>query len=85
MEVPSSPQSRVLIGASLGGLASACAALNYPEDFGTVLSQSSSFFGVPKPDNLTRKPNGDGPNWGLREITSRPVQSYPLLCSGRGP
>ena len=41
---------RVVIGgASLGGLAATCAALNHSETFGNVLSQSGSYWWVPKP------------------------------------
>ncbi len=37
-------------GASLGGLASACAALRHPEIFGNVLAQSGAFAGAPDDD-----------------------------------
>jgi enterochelin esterase family protein len=41
--VTSDPGRIVLVGASSGGLAAACAALMHPESFGNVLSQSGAF------------------------------------------
>jgi enterochelin esterase-like enzyme len=43
------PDQTIIGGASLGGLAAACAAFKHPEVFGNVLSQSGSFWW--KPDN----------------------------------
>jgi len=38
------PEQTVIAGSSLGGLASACAAVSHPDVFGKVLSQSGSFW-----------------------------------------
>ncbi len=38
------PEQTVIAGSSIGGLASACAAVNHPHVFGKVLSQSGSFW-----------------------------------------
>ena len=38
------PMQTVIAGSSLGGLASACAAVNHPDVFGKVLSQSGSYW-----------------------------------------
>lgn len=40
----SDPKQTVIAGSSMGGLASACAAVNHPEVFGKVLSQSGSYW-----------------------------------------
>lgn len=40
----SNPKQTVIAGSSLGGLASACAAVNRPDVFGKVLSQSGSYW-----------------------------------------
>ncbi len=40
----SNPRQTAIAGSSLGGLASACAAVNHPDVFGKVLSQSGSFW-----------------------------------------
>jgi enterochelin esterase-like enzyme len=41
------PEQTIIGGASLGGLAAACAAFKHPEVFGNVLSQSGSFWWKP--------------------------------------
>ncbi|MBX3070633.1 MAG: DUF3327 domain-containing protein [Thermomicrobiales bacterium] len=48
-EVSADPGDWVLAGQSYGGLASAFAALSYPDQFGKVLSQSGSFWWKPNP------------------------------------
>jgi enterochelin esterase family protein len=52
-------------GSSLGGLASTCAAMTYPEVFGNVLSQSGSFWWTPD----------ETPEWPTRQVTQTPPRS----------
>jgi enterochelin esterase-like enzyme len=54
---------RVVGGYSLGGLAAACAAVQHPEAFGSVIAQSGSFY---------RAPHGQEPEWVARELARRP-------------
>lgn len=61
--VTTEPAQTVLAGSSLGGLAAACAALERPDLFGNVLSQSGSFMWRPK---------GEPWEWVVRQIRSRP-------------
>lgn len=58
------PERTIVGGASLGGLAAACAALDHPEVFGSVLSQSGSFW--------WRPPSDPRPEWMRRRIESGP-------------
>ena len=52
-------------GSSLGGLASACAAMTHPEVFGNVLSQSGSFWWTPD----------DQPEWPTRQVSQMPPRA----------
>jgi len=52
-------------GSSLGGLASACAALTHPEVFGNVLSQSGSFWWTPD----------ETPEWPTRQVSQTPPRT----------
>jgi enterochelin esterase-like enzyme len=62
--VTSEPGGVVLVGSSLGGLAAACAAMERPDLFGNVLSQSGAFWW---------KPEGDSEfEWLVRQFASRP-------------
>jgi enterochelin esterase-like enzyme len=62
--VTTDPARTVVAGSSHGGLASTFAALQYPELFGNVLSQSGSYFWTPE---------GDGePEWLARQLAARP-------------
>jgi enterochelin esterase-like enzyme len=71
-------QLTTLAGSSFGGLAAACAAIQHPETFGNVLSQSGSFNWEPNPRDLAaqdRRPKTDefhSLNWVAREIARRP-------------
>lgn len=59
-----------IIGDSLTGLAAACAAHDYPELFGKVISQSGSYY---------RAPAGEEPEWLARHLAREPpipVQFY---------
>lgn len=54
----SRPEDRVVGGFSLGGLAAACAAVDFPDVFGNVLAQSGSFYRSPdphRPEALARR------------------------------
>jgi enterochelin esterase family protein len=77
--IPENPHDRILAGASYGGLASACAALDYPDVFGAVLSQSGSFWWRPDVES-PRASDGAAPNWVARQITGRmkplPIRFY---------
>lgn len=77
--IPEKPRDRILAGASYGGLASACAALDYPEVFGAVLSQSGSFWWRPEAGS-PRASDDAAPNWVAHQITARaerlPVRFY---------
>jgi enterochelin esterase-like enzyme len=44
------PKRTIVGGASMGGLSAACAAFQYPEVFGNVLSQSGSYWWSPEND-----------------------------------
>ncbi len=44
------PTKTVVAGSSYGGLAATCAAMWYPERFGSFLSQSASYWWKPEPD-----------------------------------
>ena len=72
------PQLTTLAGSSFGGLTAACAAIQHPETFGNVLSQSGSFNWEPNPRDLAeqdRRPKNDefhSLNWVAREIARRP-------------
>jgi enterochelin esterase-like enzyme len=60
------PRRAIVGGASFGGLAAACAALQRPDRFGNVLSQSGFF---------AWKPDGDAEwNWLTRQYAARPRQ-----------
>lgn len=61
--VTAEPARTVVAGSSLGGLAAACAALERPELFGNVLSQSGSFLW---------RPQGEPWGWVARQIRTRP-------------
>jgi enterochelin esterase-like enzyme len=67
--VSSDPARTVIAGSSLGGLAAACAAMKYPEIFGTVLSISGSFYWKPpgetEPEGIARR-LATGPKLKLR-------------------
>jgi enterochelin esterase family protein len=79
MPTPEDPRDRILAGASFGGLASACAALDYPQAFGAVLSQSGSYWWRPESGKSPREADSDAPNWVARQITVRnpvPVRFY---------
>jgi enterochelin esterase family protein len=59
--VSSDPRRTIIGGSSLGGLAATCAAMQYPNIFGNVLSQSGSFWWTPpvagKAADPYREPN----------------------------
>lgn len=57
------PRGRVIAGYSLGGLAAACAAVQYPATIGNVIAQSGSFF---------RAPDGEPPEALARQLAGRP-------------
>jgi enterochelin esterase-like enzyme len=57
------PALTTLAGSSGGGQASMCVALRHPELFGSVLSQSGSFFDTP---------DTYGDEWVFRQIVTRP-------------
>jgi enterochelin esterase-like enzyme len=57
------PRRRVVGGYSLGGLAAACVAIQYPTTFGNVIAQSGSFF---------RAPSGEEPEWVARHLARGP-------------
>lgn len=61
--VTAEPGRTVLAGSSLGGLAAACAALERPDLFGNVLSQSGSF---------SWRPAGEPWEWVARQVEARP-------------
>lgn len=65
------PSRTVIAGASLGGLAAACAAVEHPGLFGNVLSQSGSFWWKPEadaePEELRRR---------IAKEPRRPVRFY---------
>jgi enterochelin esterase-like enzyme len=62
--VTSEPAGVVLAGSSLGGLAAACAALERPDLFGNVLSQSGAFWWKPEGDSRFE--------WVNRQLAARP-------------
>lgn len=62
--VTADPARTVIAGSSLGGLAAACAALERPDLFGNVLSQSGSFMWRPEGDPAWE--------WVPRQIRARP-------------
>ena len=71
----SSSYNTILTGSSYGGLASSYVAFQYPELFGTVLSQSASFWWSPK------KPSGEREEaqWLTREYAKakvKPIRFY---------
>ncbi|WP_083490092.1 enterochelin esterase [Stenotrophomonas daejeonensis] len=71
-----------LAGASYGGLASACMALQYPRHFGNVLSQSGSFWWAP--DAAPGQPGAAEPEWLARryaEVPRQPIRFW--LEAGR--
>ncbi len=57
------PEHTVLSGSSFGGLAAMSIALNHPERFGNVLSQSGSFWWQPKGSAVTHQ------NWMANQVT----------------
>ena len=61
----------VLAGASYGGLASTCVALQYPQRFGNVLSQSGSFWWAP--EAAAGQPQQE-PEWLTRRYADAPRQ-----------
>lgn len=61
----------VLAGASYGGLASACVALQHPQRFGNVLSQSGSFWWAP---DAARGQPQEEPEWLTRRYADAPRQ-----------
>lgn len=66
----------LLAGASFGGLASACTAYRYPQQFGLVLSQSGSFWWSPA--------NAERPEWLNAQLATSetlPIRFY--LSAGR--
>ena len=58
------PAQTVIAGSSLGGLAAACAAMEYPAIFGKVLSQSASFWWKPDGDTVYE--------WVSRQFAAQP-------------
>jgi enterochelin esterase-like enzyme len=63
-QVTNDPTKTVIAGSSLGGLAAACAGIQYPETFGKILSQSGSFYW---------RPDGDSEyEWVRRQFSSSP-------------
>jgi enterochelin esterase family protein len=58
------PSRTTIAGSSFGGLAAACAALEYPDRFGNVLAQSGSFSW--KPDSAVK------PEWIVRRLAAGP-------------
>ncbi len=69
------PARTIVAGQSYGGLASAWAALQHPEVFGNVLSQSGSFWWKPDPFSHMQEPvPGDVPEycWLNTETATRP-------------
>lgn len=77
-----SPAQTVIGGSSLGALQSTCSAMNHPDVFGKVLSQSGSYwwkrtFGSRSmPDDVTDA------EWLTRQIASRP--QVPVQFPGSG-
>jgi len=79
LAVPDEARHIVLAGASYGGLAAACAALDRPDRFGAVLSQSGSFWWAPGPGQSARAVPPSGLNWVASEIEKRehlPIRFY---------
>lgn len=64
-------QRTALAGASYGGLASACVALQHPARFGNVISQSGSFWWSPSPQGRATEQE---PVWLARRISRLPPQ-----------
>jgi enterochelin esterase-like enzyme len=69
-----------LAGSSFGGLASAFIALNYPERFGKVLSQSGSFWWTFDPDS-PHYDRVDRAGWLRRRFAERPVSRTEFYLS----
>ncbi|WP_341217296.1 enterochelin esterase [Neptunomonas phycophila] len=75
------PETTLLSGSSYGGLASACTAFAYPDNFGLVLSQSGSFWWAPvdePPEWLTRQ---------IEHLPTKPIRFYinaGVFETGRG-
>jgi enterochelin esterase-like enzyme len=65
------PELTIVAGSSFGGLASVFAGLKYPEVFGSVISQSGSFFW--KPDGAQQ---GEWLTHQLQEAPKLPVRFY---------
>jgi enterochelin esterase family protein len=76
--VSSRAADTVVGGSSYGGLASGCAALRYPEDFGNVLSQAGSYYWEPSTLPATvvngrrRRDIYAESNWVAQQIVERP-------------
>lgn len=66
------PRRTVIAGASYGGLAAAWVALQHPEWFGRVLSQSGSFWWAPATA-------GEEPEWLTRQVAQQPVRPVRML------
>jgi enterochelin esterase family protein len=86
------PARTAVAGSSLGGLASACAAMKHPDVFGNVLSLSGSFYwrppGEPEPEWLARQ-FAAGPKLPLRFyleaglMEDKPHEGVSLLAANR--
>ena len=76
--VTSNPAETIVAGLSRGGLAAGCAALEHPEIFGNVLSQSGYFSWKSGPDE-NEEANDAEYGWLIRQYATRmklPVQFY---------
>ncbi len=76
--VASNPAETIVAGLSRGGLAAGCAALEHPEIFGNVLSQSGYFSWKSGPDE-NEEENDAEYGWLIRQYATRmklPVQFY---------
>lgn len=69
--VPDKAERRILGGASYGALASACAAIDRPDAFGAVLSQSGSYWWKPTP-GTPRFGSEEPANWVARRLADSP-------------
>lgn len=68
-------ENTVLSGSSFGGLASMYIALEYPEHFGKVLSQSGSFWWQPKEAERTQL------SWMAQLVNSKPTQNLSIYLN----
>jgi enterochelin esterase-like enzyme len=71
-DVTTDPRRVVITGTSLGGLEAACAALSHPNTFGNVLSQSGSFWWVPKANSPGESDSTAEPDWMAKRFIESP-------------